>query len=57
MFAVCFKETEMRSYRVRVFLSESRWNDIVITAETSFDAESMGRGQSPVGKAIYLGEA
>ena len=47
----------MRSYRVRVFLNESRWNDVVITAETSFDAESMGRGQSPVGKAIYLGEA
>lgn len=47
----------MRSYRVRVFLNESRWNDIVISAETWFDAESMGRGQSPVGRATYLGEA
>ncbi len=44
----------MRGYRVRVFLSESRWNDVVIYADTWFDAQAMGQGQSPVGRATFL---
>lgn len=47
----------MNSYRIRVFISESLWNDIVIQAATWSMAQAMGQGQSPVGKAIYLGEA
>lgn len=47
----------MRGFRVRVFLNESRWNDIVITADTWFNAQDIGIGQSPIGRAQYLGEA
>lgn len=47
----------MRMYRVRVFLSESRWNDMVLPGMTSWDAERLGQGMSPVGRANFLGEA
>ena len=47
----------MRSFRVRVFIAESHWNDIVINADTWFAAQSMGMAQSPISKAIFLGEA
>jgi hypothetical protein len=47
----------MRGFRVRVFLSESNFMDIVITANSWFNAKSLGEGQSPIGKAIFLGEA
>jgi hypothetical protein len=47
----------MRQFRVRVFLTESYWNDIVITANTWVAAQMIGMGQSPMHKAILLGEA
>ena len=47
----------MRGYRIRMFITESFWADIVITAETWFAAEAIARGQSPIGKATLLGEA
>ena len=47
----------MKMFRVRLFLSESRWNDIVLPGYTSWDAENLGRGMSPVGRAQTLGEA
>jgi hypothetical protein len=48
---------KMKMFRVRLFLSESRWNDIVLPGYTSWDAENLGRGMSPVGRAQTLGEA
>jgi hypothetical protein len=47
----------MNKYLVRVFLSESRWSDNVIHANAWFIAQLLGQGQSPIGRAIYLGEA
>jgi hypothetical protein len=47
----------MRSYKVRVFLSESNFTDVIINADTWFNAQSLGQGQSPIRKAIFLGEA
>ena len=47
----------MRSFRVRVFINESYWNDVVINADTWIAAQAMGMGQSPIFKAIFLGEA
>ena len=47
----------MRSYKIRVFLSESNWTDILINADTWFNAQALGQGQSPIRKAIFLGEA
>ncbi len=47
----------MRGYTIRVFLSESRWTDVVIYADTWFNAQALGQGQSPVSKAVLLGEA
>ena len=47
----------MRGFRVRMYITESRWADIVINADTWFNAEAIARGQSPIGKAFLLGEA
>ena len=47
----------MYLYRVRVMISESRWSDIVITSDSWFNAVAIGQGQSPIGKAMFLGEA
>ena len=47
----------MRAYNVRVWLSESYWMDTVIYADTWFNAQLMGQGQSPVGQAVFLSEA
>ena len=47
----------MNQYRVRVFLSESNWQDLVLSGDTCWVAEGLGRGMSPIGKAIFLGEA
>lgn len=47
----------MKMFRVRLFLSESRWNDIELPGYTCWDAENLGRGMSPVGRAQLLGEA
>ena len=47
----------MNAYMVRVFLSESRWADTKIFADTWFNAQDLGRGQSPIGRAQFLGNA
>jgi len=47
----------MRGYVVRVWLSESRWIDSTIYADTWFNAQSMGQGQSPLSRAQFLYEA
>jgi hypothetical protein len=47
----------MYRYNIRVCISESRWTDIVITANSWSNALALGQGQSPINKAIYLGEA
>jgi hypothetical protein len=47
----------MRQHRIRVFMSVSYWNDIVISADSWSAAESIGRGMSPIGRAQYLSEA
>lgn len=47
----------MRMFRVRIFLSESRWNDVVVPGMTSWDAERLAQGMSPIGRANFLGEA
>lgn len=47
----------MNQHRVRIFLTESYFNDIVIPAETWFAAQLLGMGMSPIQRAIYLGEA
>jgi hypothetical protein len=47
----------MRGYVIRIFLSESNWVDSTIYADTWFNAEKLARGQSPVGRVHYLGEA
>ena len=47
----------MRNFRVRVWLKESYFSDMVITAENWFTAQATGQGMSPIGKALFLGEA
>jgi len=47
----------MRNFRVRVYMSESYWADIVIAAENWLMAQMLGMGQSPIKKAQLLGEA
>jgi len=47
----------MRNFRVRVFMSESYWADVVIPAENWIMAQMIGVGQSPISKAQFLGEA
>lgn len=47
----------MTSYRVRVWLTEFRWADVIIQANTMYDAGQLGCGQSPIGKAFCIGEA
>jgi hypothetical protein len=47
----------MRGYVVRIWLTDSRWLDSVIQADTWFNAQSMGLGQSPVNRAQFLYEA
>lgn len=45
----------MNAYMVRVMLSESRWADVKIYADTWSIAQDLGRGQSPIGRAQFLG--
>lgn len=47
----------MKMFRVRIFLSEYRWNDIVVPGNTCWDAERLAQGMSPIGRANFLGEA
>jgi len=47
----------MNKYRIRVFMSESYYQDMVLSGDTGWIAESLGKGMSPIGKAIMLGEA
>ena len=46
----------MKSYLIRVFISESQWTDTVIRADSDYNAQSLGRGQSPIGRATLLRE-
>jgi hypothetical protein len=45
----------MSGYSIRVFLSSSNWMDTVIYADTWFNAVKLAEGQSPVGRAQFLG--
>lgn len=45
----------MNGFRVRVFMSESKWMDIVIQADTWHNAIALAEGQSPINKAVLLG--
>jgi hypothetical protein len=45
----------MNGFRVRVFISESKWMDIVIQADTWYNAVSLAEGSSPLGRAVLLG--
>jgi hypothetical protein len=47
----------MRQYRIRVFISESQYQDIILSGDTGWIAESLGKGMSPIGKAVFLSEA
>jgi hypothetical protein len=47
----------MSGYSIRVFLSSSNWMDTVIYADTWFNAVKLAEGQSPVGRAQFLGNA
>lgn len=47
----------MRGYRVRIHLGPAQWIDTVIYADTWFNARTLAEGQSPIGRADYLGEA
>lgn len=44
----------MYKFLVRVFMTESRFMDTVVHADTWFNAHALGIGQSPINKAIYL---
>lgn len=46
----------MRQFRVRIFINEGRFQDTVIYADNPYNAEDIGRGQSPIGRASFLGE-
>jgi hypothetical protein len=46
----------MRMFRVRVFLSEAHYNDMVLPGQTCWDAEKIGLALSPVRRANFLGE-
>jgi len=47
----------MNQYRVRVFISSSYFQDMVLNGDNCWVAEKIGIGMSPIGKAIFLGEA
>ena len=47
----------MNAYRVRVFLTEAQFMDTVLFADNWYNAQALGQGQSPVGMAIFLGDA
>lgn len=44
----------MNAYLIRVMITESRWTDVKIYADTWFNAQDLGRGQSPIGRATFL---
>jgi hypothetical protein len=46
----------MKTFRIRVFLSESYFNDMTIPADNWFSALALGKSFSPVRNAVYLGE-
>jgi hypothetical protein len=52
-----FWRLDMNRYRVRVFLSESNWQDLVLSGDNCWIAEKIGIGMSPIGRARFLGEA
>jgi hypothetical protein len=44
-------------FRIRVFISQSQYQDLVLPGATCWIAESLGKGMSPIGRAQLLGEA
>jgi hypothetical protein len=44
-------------FRIRIFLSESNWNDTVVPGENRWKAEALAKGMSPIGRAQFLGDA
>jgi hypothetical protein len=52
-----FWRLDMNQYRVRVFLSKSNWQDLVLSGDNCWIAEKIGIGMSPIGRAQFLGEA
>jgi len=47
----------MRGYRIRLYLTESRFQDTIIYADNGFNAQMIAQSQSPIGRAVILGEA
>lgn len=47
----------MNRYRIRIFMSTSYFQDTVLSGDNCWVAESLGKAMSPIGKAIFLGEA
>ena len=47
----------MNSYRVRVFLTESYFQDMVLSADNGNAVTLLAQGMSPIGRAILLGNA
>jgi len=47
----------MTRYNIRIFLTETRFIDSVIQADNSTNAQLLGQGQSPIGRAVFLGDA
>ena len=47
----------MNRYRIRVWLSESNFQDMILTGDNCWAAEAIGRSMSPIGRAHTLGEA
>lgn len=45
-----------RAYRIRIWLTEAQTMDTVIYADTWFKAQLLGMAQSPIKKAVFLGE-
>jgi len=46
----------MNQYRVRVFMSTSFYQDMVLQGDTCWIAEGLGKGMSPIGRAIFLNQ-
>jgi hypothetical protein len=47
----------MTRYSIRIFLTETRFVDSIVQADSWANAQLLGQGQSPIGHAIVLGDA
>jgi hypothetical protein len=45
-----------RSFRIRIWLTHVQTMDTVIVAQNWFQAQMLGMAQSPVKKAVFMGE-